>query len=102
MLNSEFKNEIIHQIKGELQNIGSLIAIRLQEFILGNPGKLIRPAIILRLCEILGGNMAQVIQSSVALELINEMSLIHDDIIDKSPLLRGVNTYCLNTANLVQ
>ncbi len=95
MLDSEFRNQILHQIKGELQNIENSSAIRLQEFILDNPGKLIRPAIILRLCEILGGNMTQAVQSSVALELLHEMSLIHDDIIDKSPLRRGVDAYYL-------
>ncbi|MHA1974255.1 MAG: polyprenyl synthetase family protein [Candidatus Hodarchaeales archaeon] len=95
MLNSEFRNQILHQIKRELQNIEGPSARRLLEFILDNPGKLIRPAIILRLCEILGGNMAQAVKSSVALELLHEMSLIHDDIIDKSPLRRGVTAYCL-------
>ena len=95
MLESEFRNQILHQIKEELQNMKGPSAIRLQEFILGNPGKLIRPAIILRLCEILSGNMAQAVRSSVALELLHEMSLIHDDIMDKSPLRRGVTAYYL-------
>jgi geranylgeranyl diphosphate synthase type I len=55
-------------------------------------GKRIRSLIVLLTCEAVGGNVDDAIQLSVAAEFFQTASLIHDDIIDKDEVRRGVTT----------
>ncbi len=53
-------------------------------------GKRLRPLLCILSCESVGGTMEEALDSAVAIELIHIFSLIHDDIMDKDDLRRGV------------
>jgi len=55
-------------------------------------GKLIRPQLVLLSADLFGPITRQVIDVGVAIECIHTASLVHDDIIDKACLRRGVPT----------
>ena len=55
-------------------------------------GKRLRPCLTLACCEVVGGRAEGALETAAALELLHTFSLIHDDIMDHSPLRRGVRT----------
>ncbi len=55
-------------------------------------GRRIRPLIVLGACDALGGDWRSATGQAAAVEFIHTASLIHDDIIDRSPTRRGVAT----------
>lgn len=55
-------------------------------------GKRLRSLLTLLCCEAVGGSVEEVLPITVAAELLQTASLIHDDIIDKDELRRGVPT----------
>lgn len=55
-------------------------------------GKRLRSLVTLLCCEAVGGSIEKVLPITVAAELLQTASLIHDDIIDKDELRRGVPT----------
>jgi len=55
----------------------------------GKPGKFIRSILHLLSCQAVGGDTAQVLSSAAAVEFIHNLSLIHDDIQDRSHERRG-------------
>ena len=52
-------------------------------------GKRFRPALTLLACECVGGRQEDAIGAAAAVELLHNMTLVHDDIEDKSELRRG-------------
>ncbi|RLI88965.1 MAG: polyprenyl synthetase family protein [Candidatus Altiarchaeales archaeon] len=67
-------------------------------------GKRIRPLLCLLACESVGGRIEDALETAVAMELIHTFTLIHDDIMDRDELRRGVpsvhKTYGESTAIL--
>ncbi len=63
----------------------------LKEFLGG--GKKVRPALLLLVYDACGGNTEDPNPAASAIELIHTASLIHDDLIDKSCLRRGENSF---------
>jgi geranylgeranyl diphosphate synthase type I len=55
-------------------------------------GKMLRPYLALKSCEIVGGKAEDVIPTAAAMELLHTFTLIHDDIIDRDEVRRGVPT----------
>jgi geranylgeranyl diphosphate synthase type I len=55
-------------------------------------GKMIRPIITMLSCGAVGGKETSALVAATAIELLHTSSLIHDDIMDNSPLRRGVPT----------
>jgi len=55
----------------------------------GKPGKFIRPILHLLSCQAVGGDATRVLPSAAAVELVHNLSLIHDDIQDRSYERRG-------------
>jgi geranylgeranyl diphosphate synthase type I len=55
----------------------------------GKPGKFIRSILHLLSCQAVGGDTAQILPSAAAVEFIHNLSLIHDDIQDRSNERRG-------------
>jgi geranylgeranyl diphosphate synthase type I len=55
----------------------------------GKPGKFIRSILHFLSCQAVGGDPAKVLPSAAALELVHNLSLIHDDIQDRSHRRRG-------------
>ena len=55
-------------------------------------GKRIRPVLTLMGAELFGGSISSAMPSALAVELFHNFTLIHDDIMDKAPLRRGMET----------
>ncbi|MDL1892683.1 polyprenyl synthetase family protein [Sphingobacteriales bacterium CHB3] len=55
-------------------------------------GKMIRPIVTMLSCSAVGGKESDAIDAATAIELLHTSSLIHDDIMDDSPLRRGLPT----------
>ncbi len=92
----------LSQIEDELRKVEEIMESRLKRgagfareigmHLLKSRGKRIRPALILFSTEAAGGDMEEAISFSAAVELLHTATLIHDDIVDKSPLRRGLPT----------
>lgn len=52
-------------------------------------GKMIRPIVTMLSCAAVGGKGSAAVDAATAIELLHTSSLIHDDIMDASPLRRG-------------
>lgn len=55
-------------------------------------GKRIRPLILLLICRALGGRITDAMNPALALELLHTFTLVHDDIMDRDDLRRGLPT----------
>lgn len=55
-------------------------------------GKRLRPILSLLACEMFGGDVQKALVPAVSLEMFHNFTLIHDDIMDKAPIRRGVET----------
>jgi geranylgeranyl diphosphate synthase type I len=53
-------------------------------------GKRLRPVLSMVACESVKGDVIKVVPLSIALELVHNFTLVHDDIMDKSKLRRGL------------
>ena len=62
------------------------------QFILDSAGKRIRPVCVLMGNELFGEIHEDAYNAAIAIELFHNFSLIHDDIMDKAPLRRGMPT----------
>lgn len=55
-------------------------------------GKRLRPVMCLLSAQAIGGDATEVLPYAAAVEMLHVFSLIHDDIMDRSPMRRGVET----------
>ncbi len=61
-------------------------------YLLRLPGKRVRPALVLMGCELFGGRAEDALDEALGIELFHNFTLMHDDIMDASPLRRGEPT----------
>lgn len=59
------------------------------KYALENGGKRIRPVLTLMACNIFSDDVTQAVKPAVGLEIFHNFTLVHDDIMDNSPLRRG-------------
>lgn len=89
-------DKIINEINDRLIEIGKGInTIELQEsfdYLISNGGKRFRPLITALSCAVFSGDILKAINQGTAIELLHNFTLVHDDIMDKSPLRRGKET----------
>ena len=52
-------------------------------------GKRLRPALLLASNQMMGGNMKEALSAAVGIETFHNFTLLHDDVMDRSPLRRG-------------
>ncbi len=62
------------------------------EYFLALGGKRIRPAFVLMSCNLFCDNIEKSIPAALAMEVFHNFTLVHDDIIDNSPLRRNFPT----------
>ena len=55
-------------------------------------GKRLRPALLLATCRMMGGDQATAYSAAVGIETFHNFTLLHDDLMDRSPLRRGEPT----------
>ena len=74
------------------------------EYAMHQGGKRIRPLLALMASELFSGDIEKAKPVAIAIEVLHNFTLLHDDIMDKSPLRRGMptvyNKYDTNTAIL--
>ena len=58
-------------------------------YIMGIPGKRIRPLLLLMAYQLFDQNLEKAISSAIAVEHFHNFTLLHDDIMDNAPLRRG-------------
>ncbi len=61
-------------------------------YLLTAGGKRIRPILLIFSCGAVGGKVEDCINAAVAVELLHTFTLVHDDIMDKDELRRGMKT----------
>jgi geranylgeranyl diphosphate synthase type II len=59
---------------------------------LSQGGKRLRPLLTLLGCDLFDGDVYQAIYPALGLEIFHNFTLLHDDIMDKAPLRRGMET----------
>lgn len=59
-------------------------------YILGLSGKRMRPVMLMLSCEMFGADAQKALPQAIAIELFHNFTLIHDDIMDRAPLRRGM------------
>jgi geranylgeranyl diphosphate synthase type II len=59
-------------------------------YILSLGGKRMRPVMLLHACEMFCGESIKALPQAIAIELFHNFTLIHDDIMDRAPLRRGL------------
>ncbi len=62
------------------------------EYTLDLGGKRLRPALCLAACELFSGTISNALNAAIGLELFHNFTLLHDDIMDESPIRRGKPT----------
>lgn len=89
-------NELKNLVEEKLQSTTDLIKSQsLNEpykYLIANGGKRFRPVVSMLTSGIICGDHNVSLNQSTALELLHNFTLVHDDIMDKSPLRRGVPT----------
>ncbi|HRH38188.1 MAG TPA: polyprenyl synthetase family protein [Flavobacteriales bacterium] len=58
-------------------------------YLLRLPAKRVRPISVLMACEVFGGKVEDAFDEALGIELFHNFTLMHDDIMDASPLRRG-------------
>lgn len=58
-------------------------------YILSLGGKRIRPALVILACDMFAGAVEPALLPALAIEIFHNFTLLHDDIMDRSPLRRG-------------
>jgi geranylgeranyl pyrophosphate synthase len=61
-------------------------------YIVSGGGKRIRPVLTMISCGAVGGNPEDAINAGAAIEIMHNFTLVHDDIMDESPIRRGKQT----------
>ena len=62
------------------------------QYTLALGGKRLRPTLLLATCDMFGGDIAKASSAAVGIEVFHNFTLLHDDLMDKSPLRRGKET----------
>lgn len=62
------------------------------EYVLTSRGKRLRPALILMVCELFSGDFKKAVKPAIGIEIFHNFTLLHDDIMDKSPIRRNKPT----------
>lgn len=61
-------------------------------YLISNGGKRFRPLMTTLSCAMFTGDYLRAVNQGIAIELLHNFTLVHDDIMDKSPLRRGKET----------
>lgn len=62
------------------------------QYTLSLGGKRLRPVLCLMGCDLYGGSCLKAIPAAIAVEIFHNFTLVHDDIMDNSPIRRGQPT----------
>lgn len=92
----QITENIINEVNNNLMEIGKDInTTRLKEsynYLISNGGKRFRPLMTTLSCAMFTSDYLLAVNQGTAIELLHNFTLVHDDIMDKSPLRRGKET----------
>jgi geranylgeranyl diphosphate synthase type II len=98
------RQKIDKRLAGLLTNRKPASLYEPSAYLLGNPGKRVRPFLVLLSAKAAGGSFAKVYNAALAIEMLHTFTLAHDDIMDNADKRRGHLTlhkkYDLSTAIL--
>jgi geranylgeranyl diphosphate synthase type II len=80
-------NEYLSRIQFSEDNQEAYHALN---YALSTKGKKIRPMLLLQTNHLFGGDLEKALPVALAVELFHRFTLVHDDIMDKSPIRRGI------------
>lgn len=95
----EWPSDLSREAEAVRAYIGSLLKTAFQpaetlyqasQYLFQAGGKMLRPYLALKACEAVGGESSKAIPAAAALEILHTFTLIHDDIIDRDMVRRGV------------
>lgn len=85
--------DLLGKIEKELNEIsypkGATALYRPISYTFEGGGKRLRPLLTLATCQALGGDPMQAVNQAVGIEMFHNFTLIHDDVMDRSPRRRG-------------
>lgn len=81
-------DQVEHAMREQLAS-QSVVMQALGDHVLASGGKRLRPALLLLAAEMCGYSGPRRVQLAAAIELIHTATLLHDDVVDQSPLRRG-------------
>lgn len=87
-----FKNQIEARAFEYLEKVETQILKDPFEYLLKGGGKRIRPILVLVACGIAGGDTDEAVDMALSMEILHNFTLVHDDIMDSSPIRRGRDT----------
>ena len=86
----DYSHDITRTIEEELSTITPDNLGEASVYLTRAGGKMLRPSLSLIVSEAVGGNREDALKAAAAIELIHTFSLIHDDIMDKDDMRRGM------------
>lgn len=93
MLTLKATQHIINEEIGKLKFVKPPELLYLPfEYVLGNGGKRIRPALTILACSLFTDNYQQAVKPAIGLELFHNFTLLHDDIMDNADMRRNKPT----------
>jgi geranylgeranyl diphosphate synthase type II len=99
-----YKKAVDLRLNRSLGNRSPAMVYEPIHYALSAGGKRLRAVLTLLACEAVGGSWKTALDAAVAIEMLHNFTLVHDDIMDKSPLRRGKpavhRKWDLNTAVL--
>lgn len=84
--------ELLEEKLGQLVRSDLRLVDQAMRHVLTNRGKRVRPVMVLLCSHLAGGQPRGHISSAAAIELLHTATLVHDDVVDESPLRRGAAT----------
>jgi len=89
---SEYLAKIENRITTSIPNLEPNQLYDPFRYIMKEGGKRLRPILTMICAGLVGGNPDDAIDSAVAIEVLHNFTLVHDDIMDNSPIRRGRQT----------
>lgn len=88
----DFQSKIEERIETAIPNAQPKNIFEPFKYIMAAGGKRIRPALTMLACGAVGADPYKALDCGVAIEIMHNFTLVHDDIMDKSPMRRSRET----------
>ena len=86
---ARYKARIETRLDGLIENTEPACIYQPITYVLRAGGKRVRAVLVLLACESVGGSSRSALPAACAIEILHNFTLVHDDVMDHSPLRRG-------------
>ena len=87
-----YKSEFLKYLNNRIEVVEPKNLYEPIQYILSIGGKRLRPILTLLTCDLFDGNTKKAFDAALAIEVFHNFTLIHDDIMDRASLRRGMDT----------